>query len=41
MVTKIAYASSQNGDKAGANEIVLKLLENWMLFLMEETIPTF
>jgi len=41
MITKMAYVSSQNGDKAGANETVLELLENWMLLLMEETMPSF
>lgn len=40
MVMKIAYASSQSGDKTGANETVLELLENWMLFLMEGTVPS-
>lgn len=41
MVMKIACALRQNGDKAGANETLLELLENWMLFLMEQTIPSF
>lgn len=38
---KVAYASIQNGDEAGANETVLELLENRMLFLIGETIPSF